>query len=166
MKESWNKFEIICNKVTVTTLTSPPQTGLSEVGERASVDELSGDLLQGTEGLLKLEAFGDGLLLSSQGLLLWGGGLAALAKSVGGHDYQLLCQRATLFLLSCAAGKFRTTGGATAGAGWLQVLHCKDLLHWLSFLTVWRLKPGVFETLPRCGSIPEWSHTNTQLSNP
>lgn len=35
-----------------------------------SVDELSRDLLQGAERLLKLEAFGDGLLLGSQGLLL------------------------------------------------------------------------------------------------
>lgn len=35
-----------------------------------SVDELSRDLLQGTEGLLELEAFGDGLLLCSQDLLL------------------------------------------------------------------------------------------------
>lgn len=35
-----------------------------------SVDELSRDLLQGAERFLKLEAFGDSLLLGSQGLLL------------------------------------------------------------------------------------------------
>lgn len=55
----------------------------------ASVDELS---RQRREGLLKLEAFGDGLLLRGQALFVRG--LAALAQGVGGHHDQLL-----LFLL-------------------------------------------------------------------
>lgn len=96
-----------------------------------SVDELSGDLLQGTEGLLELEAFGDGLLLGSQDLLLWGGGggLAALTQGVGSHDYQLLRQRTFPFflfvvLLSCsrAPGRFRATGGAAGGGAGCLVL--------------------------------------------
>lgn len=39
-------------------------------GGWGSVYELPGDLLQGAEGLLELEALGDGLLLGDQRLLL------------------------------------------------------------------------------------------------
>lgn len=109
-----------------------------------SVDELSWDLLQGAERLLKLEALGDGLLLGSQRLLLRGGGLAALPQGVGGHDYQLLRHRAfplLLFLLLSrgrAAGRLGAAGGAAAGAaagaGCLLVLHREDFLRRLGFL--------------------------------
>lgn len=104
-----------------------------------SVDELSRDLLQGAEGLLKLEALGDGLLLGGQRPLLrgGGGGLAALAQGVGSHDYQFLRHRAfpaplrvLLLLLSCgrAAGGFGAAAGATGGARCLLLLGREDLL--------------------------------------
>lgn len=120
-----------------------------------SVYELPWHLLQGTEGLLKLKAFGDGLLLSSQSLLLWGGGLAALTQGVGCPHNELLCHWAIRFLFrgACAAGRFRTTSEATGVAGCLMVLQREDL-------SVWWLKPGVIETLLRGSPIPE--HTQVQ----
>lgn len=55
--------------VTIATLTPPSGAGwVGVVG--GSVYKLSRHLLQSAERLLKLEAFGDGLLLASQGFLL------------------------------------------------------------------------------------------------
>lgn len=73
-----------------------------------SVDESS---RKGGEGLLELEAFGDGLLVRGQALLV--GGLTALAEGVGRHDDELLRQLSALLLhLFVVAG-----GGGADGLG-------------------------------------------------
>lgn len=104
--------------------------GVEEVeGWRASVDELPGDLLQSAEGLLKLEALGDGLLLGCHSLLLRGRrGLAALAQRVGRHDDQLLCHWASRLLFLPGRAGWRLGDTAAVGGGWFLDLHWEFLL--------------------------------------
>lgn len=122
-----------------------------------SVDELSWDLLQFAERLLKLEALGAGRLLSIQNLRLQGGGrrLATLAQGVGRHDEEFLHDRSfwLLLLLGTISRGAAVRLRAADAAGCFGVLDWGDLLR--------SLEPGVLQTLLCCGPIPEGPHTHT-----